>query len=63
MSKYLLDLSKEFAGRRALITGGSRGIGAGIAQRLLDGGAKVVVTARSKHEQTPLVPPTSRGTS
>jgi NAD(P)-dependent dehydrogenase (short-subunit alcohol dehydrogenase family) len=53
MTKSVLDLSKEFIGRRALITGGSRGIGAAIAQRLLDGGATVVVTARSKHEQTP----------
>ena len=53
MSSYLLDLSKEFSGRRALVTGGSRGIGAAIAQRLLDGGAKVVVSARSRHEQTP----------
>ncbi len=46
MAKYLLDLSKEFAGRRALVTGGSRGIGAAIAQRLIEGGANVVVTAR-----------------
>src|ERR1700681_679776 len=27
MSKYKLDLTKEFVGKRALITGGSRGIG------------------------------------
>lgn len=53
MSKSHLDLSREFAGRRALVTGGSRGIGAAIAQRLLDGGATVAVTARSRHEQTP----------
>jgi NAD(P)-dependent dehydrogenase (short-subunit alcohol dehydrogenase family) len=53
MSKFTLDLTKEFAGRRALVTGGSRGIGASIAQRLLDGGAKVVVVSRSKHEQLP----------
>jgi len=53
MSKYALDLSKEFAGRRALVTGGSRGIGAAIAQRLLDAGAKVAVAARNRHEQTP----------
>ncbi len=53
MSTYLLDLSKEFAGRRVLVTGGSRGIGAAVAQRLLDAGAKVVVTARARHEQTP----------
>lgn len=48
-----LDLSNEFSGRRALITGGTRGIGAAIAQRLLDGGAQVVVSARSRNEATP----------
>src|SRR5258708_12260723 len=53
MSEYLLDLTKEFAGRRALVTGGSRGIGAATAQRLLDGGATVVVTARNMHAETP----------
>ncbi|RIX28638.1 oxidoreductase [Amnibacterium setariae] len=40
--------SSEFAGRRVVVTGGSRGIGAAIARRLLDGGATVVVTARSQ---------------
>jgi NAD(P)-dependent dehydrogenase (short-subunit alcohol dehydrogenase family) len=49
----LLDLSKEFGGRRVVVTGGSRGIGAAIAQRLIDGGASVVVTARSATEDTP----------
>ena len=39
-------LPDEFNGRRALVTGGSRGIGAAVAQRLLDGGARVVTTAR-----------------
>src|ERR1700735_1324682 len=53
MSKYKLDLTKEFVGKRALITGGSRGIGAAAAQRLLDGGATVVVTARNTHAETP----------
>jgi len=53
MSKYKLDLSKEFAGKRALITGGSRGIGAAVAQRLLDAGATVAVAARNKHAETP----------
>ena len=32
MSNSVLDLSREFAGRRALVTGGSRGIGAAIAR-------------------------------
>jgi NAD(P)-dependent dehydrogenase (short-subunit alcohol dehydrogenase family) len=53
MSKYLLDLTKEFAGLRALVTGGSRGIGGAATQRLIDGGAKVVVSARSRHAETP----------
>lgn len=48
-----LDLSQEFAGRRALVTGGTRGIGAAIAKRLIDGGAQVAVTARSRNEETP----------
>src|ERR1700729_128278 len=52
-SKSHLDLSKEFEGRRALVTGGSRGIGAATAQRLLDGGATVVVTSRNTHAETP----------
>lgn len=47
------DYANEFKGKRVLITGGSRGIGAAAAQRLIDGGAKVVVTARSRHEETP----------
>ena len=48
-----LDLSKEFIGRRALVTGGTRGIGAAIGQRLLDAGAEVVVAARSRSDVTP----------
>jgi NAD(P)-dependent dehydrogenase (short-subunit alcohol dehydrogenase family) len=48
-----LDLSNEFSGRRALVTGGTRGIGAAIAQRLLDGGAEVVVVGRSHSDDAP----------
>ena len=37
-------MSKKLAGKIALITGGSRGIGAAIAKRLADDGANVVIT-------------------
>lgn len=47
------SLPDEFAGRRVLVTGGSRGMGAAIAQRLLDGGAVVVTAARSTTADTP----------
>ena len=40
----------DFAGRTALITGGTRGIGLGIAQELVDRGANVVITARKADE-------------
>jgi len=40
----------DFAGRTVLVTGGTRGIGAGIAQELVDRGANVVVTARKPNE-------------
>ncbi|WP_063797979.1 oxidoreductase, partial [Streptomyces sp. 150FB] len=47
------SLPEEYAGRRVLITGGSRGVGAATAQRLLDAGATVVTSARNRSEDTP----------
>ncbi|MYV56162.1 oxidoreductase [Streptomyces sp. SID3212] len=46
-------LPEEFAGRRVLITGGSRGVGAAAARRLLDAGAVVVTSARGRTDDTP----------
>lgn len=39
-------MTQRLAGRTAIVTGASRGIGLGIAQRLVDEGANVVITAR-----------------
>ncbi|MFI8090551.1 SDR family oxidoreductase [Streptomyces sp. NPDC086080] len=39
--------TRELAGKRALVTGGSRGIGAAVVRQLLDAGAEVLATARS----------------
>jgi NAD(P)-dependent dehydrogenase (short-subunit alcohol dehydrogenase family) len=45
--------AQDFTGRRVLVTGGSRGIGAQIGRRLIDAGASVVATARSATETIP----------
>jgi NAD(P)-dependent dehydrogenase (short-subunit alcohol dehydrogenase family) len=43
-------VAEDFAGRVALVTGGTRGIGFGIAQELVSRGARVVLTARKPDE-------------
>ncbi|MFI8947605.1 oxidoreductase [Streptomyces sp. NPDC053750] len=44
---------RELAGKKALVTGGSRGIGAAIVRQFLDAGAEVLTTARSKTSTVP----------
>ncbi|WP_424216089.1 oxidoreductase (plasmid) [Streptomyces sp. BI20] len=43
----------ELAGKRAVVTGGTRGIGAAIVRTLLDAGATVVTTARRADAEAP----------
>src|SRR5580700_9890264 len=52
----------RFAGRRALVTGASRGIGAATARRLAAQGAAVAVTARTA-ERHPSLPGSLRATA
>lgn len=43
---------KDLTGKIALVTGGTKGIGKAIADRLSDAGATVIVTARNQPEQS-----------
>ena len=56
MTEYLFPVREdEFRGRRVLVTGGTRGMGAAMLRRFQLGGARVATTARSalSKDQTP----------
>lgn len=46
-----MDYQNELSGRIALVTGGTKGTGKAIAERLLQAGAKVIITARNASEK------------
>ncbi|WP_140937303.1 SDR family oxidoreductase [Sphingobacterium lumbrici] len=45
------NFNNELSGKIALVTGGTKGTGKAIAERLLNAGATVIITARNKPEQ------------
>jgi NAD(P)-dependent dehydrogenase (short-subunit alcohol dehydrogenase family) len=48
-----LALAIDLAGRVAIVTGGGRGVGRGISERLLAAGAEVVICGRNEPEDLP----------
>lgn len=48
-----VERTQELAGKRALVTGGTRGIGAAVVRHFLDAGAEVLTTARSEPGSLP----------
>ena len=50
MSYLNLNLDKEFSGKRIVVTGASRGLGAMACRTLAYRGAKIAMLSRSKKE-------------
>jgi NAD(P)-dependent dehydrogenase (short-subunit alcohol dehydrogenase family) len=48
-----VDRDQSLQGRRALVTGGTKGAGAATVKRLRASGATVITTARSLHRRSP----------
>ncbi len=48
-----MSLTIELSGRVAIVTGGGRGVGRGIAERFLEAGAEVVICGRHEPESLP----------
>jgi NAD(P)-dependent dehydrogenase (short-subunit alcohol dehydrogenase family) len=48
-----MSFDLQLAGRRALVTGGSRGVGKAVCEALHNAGAKVVAAARSAPAELP----------
>ncbi|MES2628346.1 MAG: SDR family oxidoreductase [Bacteroidota bacterium] len=49
--EHTFNFNNELSGRIALVTGGTKGAGKAIADRLLQAGATVIITARNAPEQ------------
>lgn len=54
LTKMLYKMSKSLIGKIALVTGGTKGIGKAIADKLHQEGARVVITARNNISDNPL---------